>query len=208
MPSPLAALARPIRSVLDRARDAFGSPRAETVAGATPVVTIGTTVGILALGGVFDATVDERVTVDNPDRPPESACEAYGDDPGTAFGEQCDRPERTGVDAGEELRDAASGHVHYGRIGVRLWWAAVALHVGARAAGGSGSAGDAFVIAGRALAAELVRLVTGLAGIWYALSNAAISGSTGEAVVDAGPARAPAPADSGVFKPPAPPLSV
>ena len=185
MPSPLAALASPLGSALDRVRDGFDSPHAGTVAVAMlVVVTIGTSLGIVALGGVFDATVDQRITVDNPDRPPESACETYGSDPDSAFGEQCDRPEQIEVDAGTELRDAATGLIHYGLIGVPLWWAlfAVALHVGARVAGGSGSVGDSLVIAGWALAGELIRLGAGLAGIWYALSNAAISGSTGEAV--------------------------
>jgi len=67
---------------------------------------------------------------------------------------------------------------------VPLWWAlfAVALHVGARVAGGSGSVGDSFVIAGWAIGAELLRLAAALAAIWYILSNATISGPTGEAV--------------------------
>jgi len=185
MPSPLAALASPVGSLLDRVRDAFDSPRAGTVAvGMLVVVTVGTSAGIVALGGVFDATVDQRVTVDNPDRPPESTCETFGDDPDSVFAEECDEPAQVEVDAGEELRDAASGYLHYGLLGVPLWWAlfAVALHVGARVAGGSGSVGDSFVIAGCAIGAELLRLAAGLATIWYTLSNATISGSTGEAV--------------------------
>ncbi|WP_096393712.1 YIP1 family protein [Halorubrum trapanicum] len=185
MPSPLSALASLPGSLIDRVRDAFDSPRAGGVAVAlVVVVTIGTSVGILALGAVFDATVDQQITVDNPDRPLESTCEAFGDDSDSVFAEECDEPARTEVDAGEELRDAATGLVHYGLFGVPLWWAlfAVALHVGARVAGGSGSVGDSFVIAGWAIGAELLRLAAGLAAIWYTLSNAAISGSTGEAV--------------------------
>ena len=183
MPSSLAVLASLPGSALDRVRDAFGSPRAGAVAVAmVVVVTVGTSVGILALGAVFDATVDQQITVDNPDRPPESTCESFGDD--SVFAEECDEPERIEVDAGEELRDAATGYLHYGLLGVPLWWAlfAVALHVGARVAGGSGSVGDSFVIAGWAIGVELLRLAAGLAGIWYALSNATISGATGEAV--------------------------
>ncbi|MEZ3164008.1 YIP1 family protein [Halorubrum sp. RMP-47] len=187
MPSPLAAFASPIGRVLDRVRDAFDSPRAETVAVATlVVVTVGTSLGIVALGGVFDATVDRQITVDNPDRPPESTCETFGDDPDSVFAEECDEPARIEVDAGEELRDAASGYVHYGLLGVPLWWAffAVALHVGARVAGGSGSASDAFVIAGWAMAGELLRVAAGVAGIWYVLSNASVAGPTPEALAN------------------------
>lgn len=179
MPSPLALLASPLGSVLDRVRGAFDSPRAGTVAVATVViVAVGTSVGILALGAVFDATVDQQITVDNPDRPPESTCETFGDD--SAFAEECDEPARIEVDAGAELQDAATGYLHYGLVGVPVWWAlfALALHGGARVAGGSGSIGDSFVIAGWALVGELLRVVAGVAAIWYALSNAALSGET------------------------------
>jgi len=185
MPSPLALLSRPVGSVLGRVRDGFESPRAASVAvGVLVVVTIGVTIGIVALGGVFDATVDQQITVDNPDRPPESTCETFGEDPDSVFGERCDEPERIEVDAGAELRDAAGGYVHYGLIGVPVWWGifALSLHVGARVAGGEGSVGDSFLIAGWALVGELLRVIAGLAAIWYALSNASITGSTFEAL--------------------------
>ncbi|QWC19661.1 YIP1 family protein [Halorubrum sp. 2020YC2] len=185
MPSPLAALASLPGGLVDRVRDAFGSPRAESVAVAMlVVVTVGTALGIVALGAVFDATVDQQITVDNPDRPPESTCETFGDDSDSVLADQCDEPKRIEVDAGEELRDAATGYIHYGLLGVPLWWImfALALHVGARVAGGSGSVGDSFVIAGWALGAELLRLGAGIAAIWYALSNAAPAGSSFEAL--------------------------
>ncbi|RLM52494.1 YIP1 family protein [Halorubrum sp. Atlit-28R] len=185
MPSPFAALASLPGSVLDRVRDGFDSPHAGTVAVAMLVVaTIGTSLGIVALGGVFDATVDQGITVDNPDRPSESTCETFGDEPGSMFAEECDEPERIEVDAGEELRDAATGFIHYGLLGVPLWWVvfALALHVGALVAGGSGSAGDSFVIAGWAVGAELLRLGAGIVGIWYTLSNADPAGSSFEAL--------------------------
>ena len=185
MPSPLAALASLPGGLVDRVRDAFGSPRAGSVAVAMlVVVTVGTALGIVALGAVFDATVDQQITVDNPDRPPESTCETFGDDSDSVLADQCDEPKRIEVDAGEELRDAATGYIHYGLLGVPLWWImfALALHVGARVAGGSGSVGDSFVIAGWALGAELLRLGAGIAAIWYALSNAAPAGSSFEAL--------------------------
>jgi len=181
MPSPLAAIGRSVGAVLDRVRGAFGTRDAGAVAVAMLVlVTVGTSVGILALGAVFDATVDRQVTVDNPDRPSESACETFGDD--SVFAEECDEPARIEVDAGSELRDAATSYLHYGLIGVPLWWGlfALALHVGALAAGGSGSVGDSFVIAGWALAGELLRVIAGVAAIWYALSTATFAGTTFE----------------------------
>ncbi|SDE96416.1 Yip1 domain-containing protein [Halorubrum xinjiangense] len=185
MPSPFAALASLPGSLLDHVRDAFDSPRAGAVAvSMVVVVSIGTSLGIVALGGVFDATVDRQITVDNPDRPSESTCETFGDDADSVLADRCDEPERVEVDAGEELRDAATGYLHYGLLGVPIWWAlfAVALHVGTRVAGGTGSVGDSFVIAGWALGAELLRLAAGIAAIWYSLSTAALAGSTFEAL--------------------------
>ncbi|TKX73529.1 YIP1 family protein [Halorubrum sp. GN11_10-6_MGM] len=185
MSTPLAALTRPLGALIDRVRGAFRDRDAATVAIAMLVlVTIGTSVGILALGAVFDATVDQQVTVDNPDRPPESACETFGDDSDSVFAEECDEPAQIEVDAGSELRDAATGYLHYGLIGVPLWWGlfALALHAGARVAGGSGSVGDSFVIAGWALVGELLRVIAGVAAIWYTLSTTAISGATFEAL--------------------------
>ncbi|GAA0536939.1 YIP1 family protein [Halorubrum ejinorense] len=185
MPSPLAALIRPFGALLDRVRGAFRGRDAATVAVATLVlVTIGTSVGILALGAVFDATVDRQVTVDNPDRPPESTCETFGDDADSAFDEACDEPARIEVDAGSELREAAAGYLHYGLLGVPLWWGlfALALHAGALVAGGSGSVGDSFVIAGWALVGELLRVIAGVAAIWYTLSTATLTGTTIEAL--------------------------
>ena len=45
-----------------------------------------------------------------------------------------------------------------------------------------GSVGDSFVIAGWAFVGGLLRLIAGLAAIWFVLSNAAITGSTFEAL--------------------------
>lgn len=185
MPSPIALPSRPIGGVLDRVSDAFESPRAgPTAIAAVVFVTVGTALGIVALGAVFGATVDQQITVDNPDRPPEATCERFGDDADSFVAERCDEPEQIEIDAGAELRDAATSSLHYALIGVPIWWAlfALALHGGAWVAGGSGSVADSFVIAGWALVSELLRVVAGVAAIWYALSNAAITGGTLEAL--------------------------
>ena len=183
MPSPLAAVGRSVGALLDRARGAFRERDAGTVAVAMVVlVTVGTSVGVIGLGAVFDATVDQQVTVDNPDRPSASTCESFGDDPDSAFAEECDEPARIEVDAGGVIQDATGEYIHYGLIGVPIWWAVfgLALHGGARLAGGSGSVGDSFVVAGWALVGELLRVIAGLAAIWYALSTATITGTTNE----------------------------
>ena len=187
MSSPLAALSGLVSGLLDRSRDRFSRLRPGGQAltlGIVVLVTLATTFGIVALGAAFDATIDREVTVDNSDRPPESTCETFGEDDDSVFAEQCDRPDRIDVDVGEELQSAAGDYVGYALIGVPIWWAifALALHGGARLAGGAGSVGDSFTIAAWALAAELVRLAVGLAAIWYALATAAVEGTTIEAI--------------------------
>jgi len=187
MPSPLAPVSRLVGGLLDRSHAGFRwldpDGHALTV-GVVVVVTLATTLGIGALGAAFDATIDREVTVDNPDRPPESTCEAFGEDDDSLIAEQCDQPQRVDVDVGEELQRTSGGYVVYGLIGVPIWWAifALALHGGARLAGGAGSVGDSFVVAAWAIAAELVRLAAGVGAIWYALATTTVEGTTMEAI--------------------------
>ncbi|MGQ3328908.1 YIP1 family protein [Halorubrum sp. FL23] len=190
MPSPLAPLSGVVGSLLDRSRAGFRrlKPGGKALAvGVVVVVTVATAVGVVALGAAFDATIDREVTVDNPDRPPESTCETFGeDDESSVFAEQCDQPERIDVNVGEELQRATGGYVGYALIGVPIWWTvfALVLHGGARLAGGAGSIGDSFVIAAWAIAAEVARLTAGLAAIWYALASASVDGTTVEAIAN------------------------
>ncbi|EMA61832.1 YIP1 family protein [Halorubrum lipolyticum] len=189
MPSPFAALSGLVGGLLDRSRAGFRrlKPGGGGLAvGVVVLVTLATTLGIVGLGAAFDATIDREVTVDNPDHPPESTCETFGDDEDSLVAEQCDQPERIDVDVGEELRSASGDYVGYALIGVPIWWVvfALALHGGARVAGGAGSVGDSFAVAAWALAAELVRLAVGLAAIWYALATATVEGTTIDAIAN------------------------
>lgn len=189
MPSPLAAPASVASGVLDRARDHFESPKRTSGAvavGLVLLVTAGTVAGVFVLGTAFDATIDREVTVDNPDRPPESTCDAFGDDEDSLIAEQCDRPARIDVDVGAELRSATTGYAGYAVVGIPIWWVVfgLVLHGGARFAGGSGSVGESFVIAAWAIVPELVRLAAGLAAIWYALATTTIEGTTMRAVAE------------------------
>ncbi len=190
MPSPLAALPSIASDVLDRARDHFENPRRTSGAvavGLVLLVTVGTVAGVFLLGTAFDATIDREVTVDNPDRPPESTCDTFGDDEDSLIAEQCDRPARIDVDVGAELRSATTDYVGYAVVGIPIWWVVfgLVLHGGARLAGGSGSVGESFVIAAWAVVPELVRLAAGIAAIWYALATTTIEGTTMRAVADA-----------------------
>lgn len=184
VPSPLATLRRVGCSVLDRPRDFFEHrPAARSFLVALVVVAgvaVALIVGIYGLGVVFDATIDETVTVDNPDQPPDWVCETHDED--SPLADSCDEPDRIDVDAGAELRDATTGFLHYGPIGALVLWVlfSVPLHVGARLAGGEGSVGDTFVVAAWALVPEVLRMIAGIAVIGYALAVAEVRGDSME----------------------------
>jgi hypothetical protein len=126
------------------------------------------------------------VTVENPERPSEAICEAFGDDDESVFADRCDQPATVDRDVGEELRRAAGECAGYGLIGAPVWWAifALVLHGGTRIAGGTGSVRDSFAIAAWAITVEVLRLAAGVAVVWYALASTAVGGATIGAVTD------------------------
>lgn len=186
MSSPLTALLAVVSAALDRSRGFFERrPAARSLGAALVVVaalSVAFTLGIYGLGIVFDATVDETVTVDNPDHTPEWVCENHDED--SVFADGCDEPERIEVDAGAQLRDAMMSFLHYGPGSVLVWWVlfGVALHVGALAVDGEGSIVDTFVVAAWALVPEVIRFAVGLAAVGYALDGAELRGDSFEAL--------------------------
>ncbi|GAB3410592.1 hypothetical protein GCM10027435_01370 [Haloparvum alkalitolerans] len=199
MPSTFARL----RAALGRAATAphrFFDRRSPSLGTAVVVVlavAVCVSLGIVALGAVFDATIDATVTVENPDRPPEWVCEQHGTDGGgdgtdggTAtdgpFASSCEEPEYVDVDAGAELRDAVGGYVHYGFLGVLLWWvfSAGVFHAAARFAGGSARFGASLTAAAWALVPELLRMGAALALLYGALRSATVSAAGMEALAD------------------------
>ncbi|GAB6878944.1 hypothetical protein JCM17823_12180 [Halorubrum gandharaense] len=186
MPSPLASLRRLGSTVLDRSRGFFEHrPAARSLPVALVVVAIvivAVVFGIYGLGVIFDATIDETVTVDNPNQPPEWVCETHDED--SPLGNSCDEPDRIDVDAGSEIRDATTGFLHYAPVGGVVLWLifGVVLHIGARLADGEGSVGDTFVVAAWALLPEVFRMVAGLAVIHYALAGAEVRDDSMEAL--------------------------
>lgn len=187
MPSPLSALRGAGTAALDRSagffeREWVRSPVVVLVVVAA--VAVLTAAGVAGLGVVFEATIDQQITVDNPAHTPDWVCEDEG--PSSAFADGCDEPETIQVDAGSELRDVAMEFVPVILIGVPIWWIVFGgvLHLGARLANGEGSIGDSLAIAAWAIVPELLRLAAGIVAIHYALDAAAISGATPEALVD------------------------
>lgn len=189
MPSPLAAFASAVAGLLDRSRagfDRLDSGRQALTLGVVVLVTFASAFGIVALGSVFDATIDREVSVENPERPSEATCETFGDDDESVFADRCDQPAIVDIDVGTELQRTTGEYVGYGLLGVPIWWAlfALVLHGGTRLAGGTGSLRDSFAIAAWAIAVEVVRLAAGVAVVWYALSTTTVGGATIGAVTD------------------------
>ncbi len=200
MPSTLDRLRSAIRSVAT-APHRFFDRRSASLAAAFVVVlavAIGVSLGVLALGVVFDATIDATVTVENPDRPPEWVCEQHGtespDDgagagtyaPDDPFASACEEPEYVDVDAGSELRDAVGGYVHYGFLGVLIWWvfSAGVFHAAALFAGGSARFGASLVAAAWALVPELLRMGAVLALLYATLRSTTVTDAGMEALAD------------------------
>ena len=128
------------------------------------------------LGGMFAANIDITVTVDNPDRPPEPHCEAFGDD--SIHGGACDEPEEIERNAGEILREMTNEYVGYAFILPFVLWAlsGTILYVAARAAGGTGDVLSTFGVAAWTVVPELLRLIAGLAALRYALERTEFTG--------------------------------
>ncbi len=179
-----------VRTALLRPRRFFSSsPYGDSLAVGLVVVllvALALTAGILALGAVFDATIDATVTMDNPDRPDDWVCEQLGADADSPMYDACQEPAQIERDLGSMLREATAGFLHYGFLGVGIWWllAAGAVHVGARVAGGEGTIGDSLTVAAWALVPELLRLVVGIAAIYHAIETATIDAASPEAFRD------------------------
>ena len=131
---------------------------------------------ILYLGGLFAATVDVTVTVDNPDRPSEHHCEVFGDD--SIHGDACDEPAEIERDAGEILREMAHEYVGHAFVMPFVLWAlsGTILFVAARVTGGTGSAVKTFGVAAWAVIPEFLRLIAGLVALRYALRRSEFTG--------------------------------
>jgi len=138
---------------------------------------VSVTAAIVLLGSMLAGTVDATVTMDNPDRPPEPICAQHADDPDSMFGEGCDEPATIERDAGELVQEAMYDYLWVGLVGPFILWivGTVVLFGAGRLAGGSPSLLGTLSLAGWAALPELVRLVVGLAGFSYILSDMTIT---------------------------------
>lgn len=175
-----------LHSVLGSARQFLTDPRAffedHGTAGTLPIaalavvgLAIALAVGVTVLGGILAGAVDGTVMVDNPDRPPEPTCEAFGNDtPGV---DGCDEPAEVERDAGSLVQEAANDLVGTVVLAPFLLWLAggVTLYLGGLVAGGDTSASGSFAVAGWAAVPEFARLVAGLAILQFALADVTIT---------------------------------
>lgn len=175
-------------SVLHAARQFLLDPRAffeeRGTAGTLPgaavaVVVLAVVLGVAValVGGILAGAVDGTVTVDNPDRPSDSICEMFGDDPDASMSERCDEPKTIERDAGSIVREATEQFYIPMLVAPFLFWlaGAVTLYLGGLGVGGDTSLAGSFGVAGWAAVPELVRVVVGLAAVDYAMADVTVS---------------------------------
>ncbi|MFD1646280.1 YIP1 family protein [Haloarchaeobius litoreus] len=132
-------------------------------------------VGVTVMAGILAGAVQGTVMVDNPDRPPQGICDAFGNDsPAT---EGCDEPAEIERDAGSLVREAANGFIGTVVVAPFLLWLAggVTVYLGGVLAGGDTSLSGSFSIAGWVAVPEFGRLAAGLVAIQFALADVTIT---------------------------------
>ena len=131
------------------------------------------------LGVMLAGTMDETVTVDNPDRPPEWVCDGSTPDVGgSSLDERCDEPETIERDAGAIVQEAVNQTLPWLFVGPFVLWpiVGVTLFVGARLADGDGGFAETLAVAAWGAVPEFVRLAAGLVGLQYALGRTTFTG--------------------------------
>jgi len=177
----MVSLVRPLRQLAVSPTRFFEErPPSDTLpvaAGLVVFFAVALTAALLLVGSMLAGAVDATVTMDNPDRPPETFCEQYEDDPDSPFGEGCDDPATIERDAGQLLREAVNDYLWIGVVTPFVLWllGTVVLFAGGRLAAGDPSFAGTAALAGWAALPEFLRVVAGLAGLWYALRDLTIT---------------------------------
>jgi hypothetical protein len=132
---------------------------------------------VWAVGGALAEAV-AHVSVPNPDRPPDWACED-----GALETAGCSAPER--VPASRVLRDVLGRFVVFAFLGIPGVWVASGLlvYAGAHLAGGDGSLRDTFAVTAWGLVPTTVTAVASGGVLVWLLSTRGLSAGTLEAVV-------------------------
>ncbi|ELY78550.1 YIP1 family protein [Natrinema pallidum] len=101
----------------------------------------------VAVGSMLAGSMDATVTMDNPDRPPEWACEQHGS--GLPV-DNCDEPATIDRDAGMLVSEAVTDYLGFAVIVPFVLWAlgSVVLFGAARLAGGAPSIRGTVALAG------------------------------------------------------------
>ncbi|MFD1598106.1 YIP1 family protein [Halobellus rarus] len=174
-------LVRPLRQLaLSPTRFFEERPPSDTLpvaAGLVVLFAVGLTVALLLVGSMLAGAVDATVTMDNPERPPDFVCEQHADDPDSSFEERCDEPETIERDAGKLIREAVTDYLWIGIAGPFVLWVlgTVVLFAGGRLAAGDPSLAGTAALAGWAALPEFLRVIAGLAGLWYVLRDLTIT---------------------------------
>lgn len=133
--------------------------------------------GIVLLGSMASGAIDETVTVDNPDRPPEWVCDTHAEEMPSSLTENCDEPATVERDAGALLQEGIHSYLWLALLAPAVLWVGggIVLYVAGRVAGGTPSFSGTFSLAGWALIPEFVRLAVALVVIRTALLNTTVT---------------------------------
>lgn len=128
---------------------------------------------VLALGSMLAGAVDETVTMDNPNRPPEHVCEMETQ----LETANCDAPATIERDAGELVWEAVTDYLWIAAVTPFVLWlvAGAVLFAAGRLAGGDPSGRGALSLAGWATVPEFVRFAVVLVGFRIALGDVTIT---------------------------------
>ncbi len=143
------------------------------------VATLGGLGLVAALGAVLAAKIDGTVTVDNPNRPPETFCDG-GSSFGNTGGFNCSAPPEVERNV-DTLLSAAVGELYAPLlVGVPLLMVVVAalLHAGTAAAGGEGGFGGTFSVTAWGFIPPLVTAALAVGAFWFLLDPVTVSGNT------------------------------
>lgn len=179
----LQSVSRTVRAFVRSPRTFFEEQPAATSLGAGFVVVLVFAVALAGsvafLGATLAGSVDETVTVDNPDRPPAWVCDGSTPDVGgSSFEERCEEPETIERDAGSIVQEAANDLVPWLFVTPFLFWAiaGTVLFVGARLAGGDGGFLETVAVAAWGVVPEFLRLAAALVGLRYVLGRTTFTG--------------------------------
>lgn len=155
-------------------------PSLGTAATVVLVVALVSTAAVGFIGWTLSQEITATAQVDNPNRPPDWACEdgGFGSDT-TNFSSGCDQPRTKTIDMGDKLWEAFSGQLPMIFFASFFGWLLVAagLHAASGLAGGRGSFSGTLTVAAWGTLPTLFQTAVGGASMYFAIQGMELGGS-------------------------------